>query len=126
MKVECPSCHKVYSLADENLVTGKEVAFPCPACQGTIRLDLRSKSGQEGIVPLQGNKREQQKTTVASTPSVKKQPSGEVLKEKIRHFFTRLAFDECIFLSDSETDRYIIVEKRDRDDIMKVRKSCGI
>ncbi len=55
-----------------------------------------------------------------------KTPAVEVLKEKIRHFFTRLAFDECIFFSDSETDKYIIFEKRDRDEIMKVRRSCGI
>lgn len=55
-----------------------------------------------------------------------KNPAVEVLKEKIRHFFTRLAFEECIFFSDSETDKYIINENRDRDKVMKVRRSCGV
>ena len=53
-------------------------------------------------------------------------PAVEVLKEKIRHFFTRLAFEESIFFTDSETEEYIICEKRDRDEVLKVRRSCGV
>jgi|GEM_PF-5806224 len=48
MRVECSNCHKVFEIPDERLPKGKQMAFPCPACQGTIELDLRAESGQAG------------------------------------------------------------------------------
>lgn len=51
-------------------------------------------------------------------------PAVVLLKEKIKFFFTRLAFDECIFLSDDETELYIYTFGRDKNEIMKVRNSC--
>ncbi len=43
MRVECPTCEKVYNIPDERLTMGKKIAFPCPACKGIIKLDLRIK-----------------------------------------------------------------------------------
>jgi predicted Zn finger-like uncharacterized protein len=42
MRVECPTCSKVYNVPDERLTYGKKIAFRCPACKGTFKLDLRS------------------------------------------------------------------------------------
>ena len=47
MKIECPICHKGFEIPDERLPMGKEIAFPCPRCKGTIELDLRSGSGPD-------------------------------------------------------------------------------
>ncbi|MBW1741382.1 MAG: zinc-ribbon domain-containing protein [Deltaproteobacteria bacterium] len=82
MRVECPNCHKVYHIADERLPSGKEIAFPCPACKGTIKLDLRPKSAQDGMPSPQMNQKEQQKTA-GPPPSDTEQPSGEALKNRI-------------------------------------------
>jgi HD-like signal output (HDOD) protein len=45
---------------------GQEIAFPCPECKGSIKLDLRSKSAQDG-----------------AAAQTEKLPSGEALKKKI-------------------------------------------
>lgn len=55
-----------------------------------------------------------------------KSPAVEVLKEKIRHYFTRLAFDECIFLTDIENDFYIEYKDKDKEEIDKIRSSCDL
>lgn len=52
-------------------------------------------------------------------------PGVEVLKEKISRFFTRLAFEECVFFSNIENEYYIDLKKRDREKIMKIRRECG-
>ena len=52
-------------------------------------------------------------------------PGVEVLKEKISRFFTRLAFEECIFFSNIENEYYIKLKKRDREKTMKIRRECG-
>jgi len=52
MKVNCPSCHKSYSIPDEKLPMGKKVAFPCPNCKEKIRLDLRIKPSEDETIQL--------------------------------------------------------------------------
>jgi len=53
-------------------------------------------------------------------------PAKEVLKEKISRFFTRLAFDECIFFNGSEIEHYIeLIRKKQADNIKKTRKRWG-
>lgn len=52
-------------------------------------------------------------------------PGLEVLKEKISRFFTRLAFEECLFFSKNENEYYIKYKKRKREEIMKIRRKCG-
>lgn len=42
MRVECPNCQQVYNIPEERLPKGKKVAFPCPACKTSIKLDLRT------------------------------------------------------------------------------------
>jgi len=42
MRVECPTCSKVYNVPDERLTYGKKFAFRCPTCKGTFKLDLHS------------------------------------------------------------------------------------
>lgn len=55
MRIECPECQKSYTLPDERLPRGKVVSFPCPACKGKIKLDLRpdsepAASGSERLI----------------------------------------------------------------------------
>ena len=52
-------------------------------------------------------------------------PGLEVLKEKISHFFTRLAFEECLFFSKAENESYIELKNRNKEEIMKIRRECG-
>lgn len=47
MRVECPSCHNVLNIPDERLPKKDVIVFPCPACKGTIGLDLRSTPSEE-------------------------------------------------------------------------------
>ncbi len=82
-KVECPNCYQVYDVPDKRIPIGKEIAFPCPACKGTIKLDLRSKSAQNDTPPSHREQEQQQKTSAPSIPSVKKQPNSEALKKRI-------------------------------------------
>ena len=53
-------------------------------------------------------------------------PGLEVLKEKISRFFTRLAFEECLFFSKAENESYIELKKRDKKEIIEIRRKCGI
>ena len=53
-------------------------------------------------------------------------PGLEVLKEKISRFFTRLAFEECLFFSKAENESYIELKKRDKKEIMEIRRKCGV
>ncbi|MFC1823954.1 HDOD domain-containing protein [Thermodesulfobacteriota bacterium] len=58
MKVTCRGCHKTYNIPDKRLQFGREIAFPCPTCDGLIELDLRDHSTE----------------TNASTPQTEKEP----------------------------------------------------
>ena len=51
-----------------------------------------------------------------------KSPGLEVLKEKISRFFTRLAFEECLFFSKNENEYYIEFKERNKEEIMKIRR----
>ena len=69
MRVTCSNCNKGFDIPDERLPMGKKIAFPCPACKGTIELDLTSKSAIN-----------------AGLHTDKKpidRPTGETLKKKI-------------------------------------------
>jgi len=83
MKIECPNCHKVHKIPDERLPIGKEIAFPCLDCKGTIELDLRSSPAQDVTAASESKQEEQQKTSDSSTPSAKEESSGEDLKKRI-------------------------------------------
>jgi len=69
MKVICPNCPKVFDLPDERLPMGEKIAFPCPACKGTIELNLRPKLAQDSA----GLSEKKKKDHLA----------GEALKKKI-------------------------------------------
>jgi HD-like signal output (HDOD) protein len=72
MRVTCSSCHKGFVIPDERLPMGKKIAFPCPACKETIRLDLTEKSSRDNGLLLDNE------------PVIL--PTGEDLKKKIlRH-----------------------------------------
>ena len=47
MRVTCSNCHKRFVIPDERLPMGKKIAFPCPACKETIRLDLTEKLSRD-------------------------------------------------------------------------------
>jgi len=53
-------------------------------------------------------------------------PGLEILKEKISRYFTRLAFEECLFFTKIENEYYIELKKRNPEEINKIRKECGI
>ena len=53
-------------------------------------------------------------------------PGLEVLKEKISRYFTRLAFEECLFFSKNENEYYIEYKNRKKEEIMKIRRKCGV
>ncbi len=55
-----------------------------------------------------------------------KSPGLEVLKDKISRFFTRLAFEECLYFSHNENEFYIDDRRKGkREEIMKTRRECG-
>jgi HD-like signal output (HDOD) protein len=69
MRVTCLNCNKVFDIPDERLPMGKKIAFPCPACKGTIELDLTSKSAANAVL------RSEEKTN--------DRPTGQALKKEI-------------------------------------------
>jgi HD-like signal output (HDOD) protein len=72
MLVTCSSCNKRFVIPDERLPMGKKIAFPCPACKETIRLDLTTKPIQDDGLP--------------SDNKPVGPPTGEALKQRIlRH-----------------------------------------
>lgn len=75
MKVDCPSCHRSYSIPDERLPMGKRVSFPCANCKEKIKLDLRLRSTE--LAPMQ------EEDTTQTRPNSGKKTNGEELKEKI-------------------------------------------
>ncbi len=54
-----------------------------------------------------------------------KNPGLEVLKGKISRYFTRLAFEECLFFSKNENEYYIDYKGRNKEEIIKIRRECG-
>jgi HD-like signal output (HDOD) protein len=44
MRVNCLNCQKIFDIPDVRLPLGQKISFPCPACKGTIELDLRTPS----------------------------------------------------------------------------------
>jgi HD-like signal output (HDOD) protein len=69
MLITCSNCTKRFNIPDERLPMGKKIVFSCPACKGTIKLELTT-----GPVP---NKRQ---STAQTTTD---RPTGEALKKKI-------------------------------------------
>ena len=84
MLVTCSTCSKRFNIPDERLPMGKKIAFPCPACKETIRLDLTKKPVQDDGLP-------NDKNPVA--PS-----TGEALKQRIlRHMKDLPPIPQTIF-----------------------------
>ena len=84
MRVTCSNCHKGFVIPDERLPMGKKIAFPCPACKETIRLDLTKK-------PIQDDGLDSSNKSVGP-------PTGEVLKQRIlRHMKDLPPIPQTIF-----------------------------
>ncbi|HSQ85446.1 MAG TPA: HDOD domain-containing protein [Desulfobacterales bacterium] len=84
MLVTCSTCSKRFNIPDERLPMGKKIAFPCPACKETIRLDLTKKPVQDDGLP-------NDKKPVAP-------PTGEALKQRIlRHMKDLPPIPQTIF-----------------------------
>ena len=69
MRVTCSNCNKGFDIPDERLPMGKKIAFPCPACKGTIELDLTSK------LSANADSQAEKKST--------DRPTGQALKKEI-------------------------------------------
>ena len=83
MKIQCPHCHKLYSIPDDRLPNKKQISFPCPQCKGiiTLTIDLKATSKKDSGLP---ETTEKKKETLAQTASCDdKQPTGEALKQII-------------------------------------------
>ena len=84
MRVTCSNCHKGFVIPDERLPMGKKIAFPCPACKETIRLDLTLK-------PIQDDGLDSSNKPVGL-------PTGEALKQIIlRHMKDLPPIPQTIF-----------------------------
>ena len=84
MLVTCSTCSKRFNIPDERLPMDKKIAFPCPACKETIRLDLTKKPVQDDGLP-------NDKKPVAP-------PTGEALKQRIlRHMKDLPPIPQTIF-----------------------------
>jgi HD-like signal output (HDOD) protein len=84
MLVTCSTCSKRFNIPDERLPMGKKIAFPCPACKETIRLDLTIKPVQDDSLP-------NDKKPVGP-------PTGEALKQRIlRHMKDLPPIPQTIF-----------------------------
>lgn len=84
MKVDCPSCNKLYNIPDERLPIGKKISFHCPVCKGPMELDLRSKSLRKDLLqPSQISKNRQSKSPPSSPNSVDGETSAQALKKRI-------------------------------------------
>jgi predicted RNA-binding Zn-ribbon protein involved in translation (DUF1610 family) len=75
MKIECPNCPQVYNIPKERFPEGKKkIAFPCPACKATIRVDLSKNDA---------NEHELDRSIESSTDSAEKKVSdGQELKKR--------------------------------------------
>jgi HD-like signal output (HDOD) protein len=51
MKINCTGCGKVYNIPEGRLPFGEVVSFPCPACKGIIKIDLRDKVNGQATAP---------------------------------------------------------------------------
>lgn len=69
MKIKCQNCPKVFVIPDERIPKDKAIVFPCPACQGSIKIDLTPKPSEKKDASPEKNKKEYLK--------------GEALKQKI-------------------------------------------
>jgi HD-like signal output (HDOD) protein len=84
MLVTCSTCSKRFNIPDERLPMGKKIAFPCPACKETIRLDLTIK-------PVQDDSLSNDKKPVDPL-------TGEALKQRIlRHMKDLPPIPQTIF-----------------------------
>jgi HD-like signal output (HDOD) protein len=84
MRVTCSNCHKEFVIPDERLPMGRKIAFPCPACKETIRLDLTIK-------PIQDD-------GLGSDNKPVGPPTGEALKQRIlRHMKDLPPIPQTIF-----------------------------
>ncbi len=69
MKIKCSSCPKVLVIPDDRIPKDKAIAFPCPACDALIRIDLSQEATSEQRAP--------------QTDSQTYQLTGEDLKQQI-------------------------------------------
>jgi HD-like signal output (HDOD) protein len=83
MKIKCPNCPQVYNIPKERFPEGKKkIAFPCPACKATIRIDLSKTDMDKDDV-------KNSKETAAGSVE-KERADGQALKKKILRSVTDL------------------------------------
>jgi len=81
MRVTCPHCGKIYKLKREKISRRKKIVFPCPACNGSIRLCFVETCKQKET-PTVVHKHQQKGPRTSASPRrhAKTQPSGIELK----------------------------------------------
>jgi len=88
MRVVCPICRHLYNIDCAKLPLDRKVSFPCKACKGTIKLDLRSKPATDGLsVPIQTSKDNRAKGFLRSTPTPESKAKSRALKNAILQDF---------------------------------------
>jgi HD-like signal output (HDOD) protein len=84
MRVLCPNCRHLYSIDCAKLPLGRKVSFPCKACKGTIKLDLRSKRATDDLsVSTQTSEDNGAEGSLQSTLQSASQQESQALKKKI-------------------------------------------
>lgn len=84
MKVLCPNCRHLYNIDCAKLPLGRKVSFPCKACKGTIKLDLRSKPATDDLsVSPQTSKDNGAEKSLQSTPQSDGKQESQALKKGI-------------------------------------------
>lgn len=79
MKVTCTHCHKSYNIPDERLPQKDSFSFPCPACKGIIKLNLKSPGEDNNPNPQVGPWKINKNNEVRS----QKRLGGDLLKKRI-------------------------------------------
>ncbi len=84
MRFLCPNCRHLYSIDCAKLPIGRKISFPCKACKGTIKLDLRSKVSTNSLpISTQTSKDNQSEGILGSTPQSESKEEIQALKKKI-------------------------------------------
>lgn len=71
VKAECANCRKVYQIPEERIPKGREIAFPCPACKGMIKLGAPS-AAENPAAPTQPGSGDELKGTALKARILKR------------------------------------------------------
>ncbi len=81
MRIDCPSCKKVYKIPDERLPNKDAFALKCPSCKGIIKINLSEKTTT--APPKEKAPVVQEQTSSVEAPPPQDEQGANELKERI-------------------------------------------